>query len=159
MSTTSGKQNLSKNEKKIIWIRENISRIEALGADDFAACPHELFAELTVFLKSRSKPVENWNSFFRHTNAASLMIEDKTIKHTLLVTHIRFVQSKDTSDAMTHHEKRRLLLNIGLNFKEYSVQDAIVEGNKSMTLPGGTVLKFEHRERDREPIFKLRTTI
>ncbi|KAF9036546.1 hypothetical protein BDP27DRAFT_1435633 [Rhodocollybia butyracea] len=157
--STQTKQNLSKNEKKLIWVKDNITRIEALQGDDFAADSHPLFLELTVFLKSKSKPVADWDAFFRHTNAASQDIEDKVIKHVLLVTHVRYVQSRDNPDVMTHREKCKLLLNIGLNFKEYSVQDAVVRGNTSMKLPCGTILKFKRRERDHKPLFKMRTTM
>ncbi|KAJ3774034.1 hypothetical protein FB446DRAFT_501453 [Lentinula raphanica] len=153
------KKRLSKNDLKIQWIQSNLDRIEALQPADFQQQDHPLCTEILEFIRGNKAKTASWETFFRNTNSAttSEAIKDTEAEHVLLTTYIRYMQCKEGSDEITHQEKRQLLLNIGLNFKKYSVHDAVVRGDNSVTLPCGTKLKLVRRDRKNPLPFKQHT--
>lgn len=45
------------------------------------------------------------------------------------------------------------MANLGINFHQYGVKDAIIRGDQSITLPCGTVLWLIRRDPDEKPQF------
>lgn len=45
------------------------------------------------------------------------------------------------------------ILNLGLNFKEYAIREALMRGDTTFKLPCGTILKLVRRDPDPQPQF------
>ncbi|KAJ3726397.1 hypothetical protein DFJ43DRAFT_567065 [Lentinula guzmanii] len=147
-----GKRRLSKKEQEIIWIssQDTLDAIARLSEHDYEEAKHSLLLSLAKY--TRDGP-HDWDSFFRHIGAAKVVLEDAEINRVLDDSHLCYAQWRLQSKPASHQWKRRLILNLGLNFRPYSIKGAIKQGLSSFRLPCGVVLQLIRRDPTERPKF------